>query len=151
MDESWALQAWAAVSLPCRVEKRLGPPGKASPARGGCPRESLLSALRWARGNAPSGTEERARARQPWATPEAEEAQASPWTTRVYWSKETHLQTGAGRACVWSRSQLWSLWCGRGRSGRGFSPLPPSPSTSCLSLGKSLNFSALKEGMTLAP
>lgn len=80
--------------------------------------------------------------------PEAEEALASPQTAQVYWSKETHLQAGAGRSlCVIKISALESLVWGR----EVWAWLPAPKILAVLTLGKSLNFSALKEGMTLAP
>lgn len=72
-------------------------------------------ALRWAMENAPSRTGERACVRQPWATPQGEEALASSQTTQVYWNKATHLQTGAGRSlCVVKISALELLGGERG-------------------------------------
>lgn len=85
--------------------------------------------------------------------PEAEEALASPRltsprTAQVYWSKETHLQAGAGRSLgVIKISALESLVRGR----EVWAWLPAPKILAVLTLGKSLNFSALKEGMTLAP
>lgn len=122
VDESWALHAWAAVSLTCLVEKRLGPPGKASPARGGCPGKSLLSALRWAMGNAPSGTGERACTRQPWATPRGRGGTGLTSDNSGLLEQRDPPADRSWEKLVCGQDLSTGVWWRGGRSGRGFQP-----------------------------